>query len=61
MKEEENKKIEIQKQKNDIEKEIRIIVRKLIHPQAKDHYDEETEAKIIAKCKTINIIDFYSY
>lgn len=36
-----------------IELEIRQSVHNLIHPQAKEYYAEETEAKIIQKSKSL--------
>lgn len=42
----------IHEQKYKIESEFHIIIRRLVHPQAKDYYDEERENKIIIKSKT---------
>lgn len=41
----------IHEQKYKIESEFHIIIRRLVHPQAKDYYDEERENKIIVKSK----------
>ena len=42
----------IHEQKYKIESEFHIIIRRLVHPQAKDYYDEERENKIIIRSKT---------
>ena len=42
---------DLYEQKEKINFESMMMVKKLIHPQVKDYYDVETENKIIAKCK----------
>jgi len=42
------------KKENQIQTHIRLIVRKLIHPQAKDYYDEDMENRIITE--TVKIL-----
>lgn len=46
-------------QKHKVEIEVQIVIKKLVHPQAKEDYDEEVETKIILKSNLIFLM-FYS-
>ena len=46
---------EIKKERFKIESEVYWVVKKLIHPQAKDYYSEEKESKIIEKSMSLLI------
>ena len=41
----------ISEQKHKVEIEVQIVIKRLIHPQAKEDFDEQVEGRIIIKSK----------